>query len=66
MTIKAQTDEAIRLINAENGHTIEQLTRSDLERLRAVAPDDLAEKLMLFIAWMEGQKRARLRTRSES
>ncbi len=56
--------EAIRLVNEENGMVITQLTRADFERLRQiVAPDDLADKLGLFVAYLDGARLARLRTK---
>jgi hypothetical protein len=59
--------DAIQLVNVENGYVITQLTRAELERLRRiVGPDDLADKLGMFVAYLDGKQAARLRQRGDT
>jgi len=55
---------SIRWVNADNDHTIVQLTRDDFARLQKVAPlidGDLAARLDLIVAWFDGMGLAKLR-----
>jgi hypothetical protein len=59
-TEQGYSDQAIRLVNVDNGQTITQLTSADLRRLASiVAPDNLADKLRLFGAYLDGKNDVR-------
>jgi hypothetical protein len=57
---QSDCEPAIRLINAENGRTITQITRADFRQLATLgAPEYIRYKLDLFAAYLDGKNDAR-------